>query len=65
MTMFGRVGRSAARGRNAADPHDDSHVVIDGSRHRIVDVAVREILRDFRIGAPLRGIRAEFRGITL
>jgi len=43
----------------------DSHVVIDGSRTKVVDFDVREILRDFRIGAPARGITAEFRGITL
>ncbi len=43
----------------------DSHVVIDGSRSIVVDFDVREILRDFQLGAPARGIRAEFRGINL
>ncbi len=42
-----------------------SHVVIDGSRSKVVDFDVLEILRDFRIGAPARNIAVEFHGITL
>jgi len=44
---------------------EGSHVVIDGTRSKVVDFDVRQILRDFRVGAPGRGIQAEFRGITL
>jgi len=44
---------------------DGSHVVIDGTRSKVIDFDVREILRDFQFGAPVRGIRAEFRGIAL
>lgn len=42
-----------------------SRVVIDGSRSKVVDFDVLEILRDFKVGAPARSIQAEFRGITL
>lgn len=42
-----------------------SHVVIDGTRSKVVDFDVREMLRDFQIGAPTRGINAELRGISL
>lgn len=42
-----------------------SHVVIDGSRSKVVDFDVLEILRDFQAGAPARQIAVEIRGLTL
>ena len=42
-----------------------SRVVIDATESKIVDFDVREILRDFRAGAPARNIAVELRGITL
>lgn len=43
----------------------DSHVVIDGSRSKVVDFDVLEILRDFRNTAPARRIMVELHGISL
>lgn len=43
----------------------DSHVVIDGSRSKVVDFDVLEILRDFRNTAPARRIVVELHGISL
>jgi SulP family sulfate permease len=42
-----------------------SHVVIDGTRSKVVDFDVLEILRDFRAGAPPRQIAVEIHGLTL
>lgn len=42
-----------------------SHVVIDGTRSKVVDFDVLEILRDFRAGAPARQIAVEVHGLTL
>lgn len=42
-----------------------SHVVIDGTRSKVIDFDVMEILRDFRAGAPARQIAVEIRGLTL
>lgn len=44
---------------------DESHVVIDGSRSKVVDFDVLEILRDFRNTAPARRIAVELHGISL
>ncbi len=44
---------------------NESHVVIDGSRSKVVDFDVLEILRDFRNTAPARRIAVELRGISL
>jgi SulP family sulfate permease len=44
---------------------EDSHVVIDGSRSKVVDFDVLEILRDFRNTAPARRIAVELQGISL
>ena len=42
-----------------------SRVVIDATDSKVIDFDVREILREFRAGAPARNIAVEFRGITL
>ena len=42
-----------------------SHVVIDATDSKVLDFDVREILRDFRAGAPARSIAVEFHGTTL
>ena len=42
-----------------------SRVVIDGTRSKVIDFDVREMLRDFRTSAPTRDITVEFRGLTL
>ncbi len=44
---------------------EDSHVVIDGSRSKVIDFDVLEILRDFRNTAPARRIVVELQGISL
>jgi SulP family sulfate permease len=44
---------------------EHSRVVIDGTQSKVIDFDVREILRDFRTGAPARNIAVEIRGITL
>ena len=44
---------------------DQSRVLIDASQSRVVDFDVREILREFRASAPLRGIAVEFHGTIL
>lgn len=42
-----------------------SRVVVDASQSKVIDFDVREILRDFRTAAPLRGIAVEFHGSIL
>jgi len=42
-----------------------SRVVIDATDSKVLDFDVREILHDFRAGAPARDIAVEFHGITL
>lgn len=44
---------------------DRSRVLVDGTRSKVVDFDVREILREFRAGAPARNIAVEIRGLTL
>ena len=44
---------------------EQSSVVIDGSRSKVVDFDVLEILRDFRSKAPSRSIAVELRGPIL
>jgi MFS superfamily sulfate permease-like transporter len=44
---------------------EGTHVVIDGSRSKVLDFDVREILRDFYTSAPARDIKVELRGLTL
>ena len=44
---------------------DRSRVVIDATQSKVIDFDVREILREFRTTAPLRGIAVEFHGIIL
>jgi MFS superfamily sulfate permease-like transporter len=42
-----------------------THVVIDGTRSKVIDFDVREILRDFSTSAPARDVKIELRGLTL
>lgn len=44
---------------------EGSHVVIDGSRSKVIDFDVLEILRDFRNTAPARRIAVDLQGISL
>jgi len=44
---------------------DGTHVVIDGTRSKVIDFDVREILRDFNTSAPARDMKVELRGLTL
>ncbi len=44
---------------------EHSHVVIDGSRSKVIDFDVLEILRDFRNTAPARRIAVDLQGISL
>ena len=42
-----------------------SRVVVDGTRSKVVDFDVLEVLREFRAGASARNIAVDIRGITL
>jgi len=44
---------------------NDSRVVIDGTRSKVVDFDVREILREFRDGAASRNIAVDVHGLIL
>jgi len=58
--------RPEHRHRRGAAPHSaQSRVVIDGSRSKVVDFDVLEMLRDFRRTASVRRIAVEVHGMSL
>jgi hypothetical protein len=57
-----------------ADPRDteagqeipeNSNVIIDGSKSKIIDYDIYEILRDFQISAKEKNIKLTLKGITI
>ena len=44
---------------------EDANVIIDGSKSKIIDFDIYEILRDFQISSKAKNIKLTLKGITI